>query len=178
MKKIILISGSSYGVGKDTFATMLKSECEAKHLRAQVMHFGDWVKDSLARYYNWDGKKDEKGRALLQRFATDQVRKHDWDYWAEVTYRLASAIQEDWDVLLIPDMRFPNEYECGTRFFNPHDMLTVKIERESTTDSINRNHISEHAVESFPYDIIIDNNGTLDELNEKAIKLLDKITKV
>lgn len=176
MNKIVLISGSSYGAGKDTLAAMMAEECKNKGLRPRIMHFGDWVKDAAVRYYNWDGQKDEAGRHLLQYFATDQVRKHDWDYWAEVTYRLAAATESDWDVLLVPDMRFPNEYECGTKFFNPRDITAVRVERNfGEVNSANRQHISEHAMHDFTYDYVIDNNASLEELNAKATKLLDKI---
>lgn len=175
MNKVILISGSSFGVGKDTLGQMLAKECEKKNLRPRIMHFGDWVKDAAMRYYGWDGKKDDAGRYLLQHFATEQVRNYDWNYWAEVTYRLAAATKDDWDVLFVPDMRFPNEYECGTKIFNPQDMVTIKVVRELETNGANRNHISEHSMDEFQYSYTVDNNGTIDELEKKAGKLLDNI---
>lgn len=176
MQKIILISGSSYGAGKDTLADFIAEECKTKGLRPRIMRFGDWVKDALVRYYNWNGQKDEEGRKLLQYFATDEVRTADEDYWADVLCRLAKATKNDWDVLLVPDLRFPNEYFIATKYFNPRDISVVRVDRKTAdNDSANRQHVSEHSMAKFTFDIIINNDGTLEELKNKATKLLDEI---
>lgn len=174
-KSIIMVSGSSFGAGKDTLAAILKKKYEEKGLKVRTVAFADWVRDSLKRYYNWDGQKDAAGRTLMQTYATDTVRATDENYWADVTARLALATVHDWDILIVTDMRFPNEYTVMTKYFNINAISTVRVDRGEVVRDGNREHISEHSLERFGFDYIIDNNGTLEDLEKKVGKLFEAL---
>ena len=110
--KIICISGKARH-GKDTLAAIIKDEliaAGAKNVR--IEKYGDLVKFIVTNWCDWNGKKDEAGRSLLQRVGTDIVRKQNPDYWVDFVVEVAKLFSgTEWgcDYLLIPDTRFPNE---------------------------------------------------------------------
>lgn len=69
--KIVCISGKAQH-GKDTTAKLLEEILEAQGNRVLIAHYGDLVKYVCKTFFGWDGKKDEKGRTLLQRVGTDK----------------------------------------------------------------------------------------------------------
>lgn len=176
MKKIIMISGSSFGAGKDTVGEMLEKKYTAAGKRVRHMAFADWVRMSLKMYYGWNGLKDDNGRALMQHYATDEVRFADPDYWAEVVARLAAATKEDWDVLIITDFRFPNEYTVMTKYFEFSEIYTIRVDREEIISKKHREHVSEHSLENFGYDVILNNSGTLEDLENNVNCLFKELS--
>ena len=112
--KIIMISGKA-GSGKDTIANFFRDKLVARKKRVLIMHFADLVKYYATQYFNWNGKKDENGRGLLQEIGTTVMRGRYPDYWAEIIGKFIDAytIPEHsfFDYILIPDWRFINEYE-------------------------------------------------------------------
>ena len=66
---IIGISGKAES-GKSTFASILKKELEKRDKKVLLINYGDFVKFVAKQYYNWNGNKDEIGRALLQKVGT------------------------------------------------------------------------------------------------------------
>ena len=108
--KIVCISGKAQH-GKDTTAKLLEETLEAQGNRVLIAHYGDLVKYVCKTFFGWDGKKDEKGRTLLQRVGTDKIRAVSPDYWVDFIVSILDIFCDEWDYVLIPDTRFPNEYE-------------------------------------------------------------------
>jgi len=166
--KAICVSGKA-GSGKDTFARMLRHRLENAKESVVTTHFGDAVKMIAKNIYDWDGKKDEDGRALLQFIGTDLVRKQEPDFWAEFVARSIKLLSDDgnWDYVLIPDWRFPNEAEVLERF--GIDVVTVRVvstkNRRFMTNA-QLDHESENALDgynAFDYIVINDDLGELHE---------------
>lgn len=170
--KVVLINGP-YGAGKDTFGNILQEQCFGLG-RQRVLHinFADWVKDACRRYLNWNGDKTtEAGRSLLQYFATDLVRTNDPDYWGDVVARLCWAVRNEYDLVIVADFRFPNEYDCFLKLFSPEDILTIHIDRDMPADKETRHHISENSLKDFVFDYYIDNNGPISNLEDSAVEI-------
>ena len=108
--KIVCISGKAQH-GKDTTAKLLEEILEAQGNRVLIAHYGDLVKYVCKTFFGWDGKKDEKGRTLLQRVGTDKIRAVSPDYWVDFIVSILDIFCDEWDYVLIPDTRFSNEYE-------------------------------------------------------------------
>lgn len=179
--KIILISGKSAS-GKDQFGEYVKQILEQNNKRVLTIHFGDPVKFFLTKYYNWNGKKDAPGRALLQHLGTDTVRKKYPTYWGEIIAKFISATDADWDYVLIPDWRFVNEMKEIKKYNK--NVLTVRINRLNEDGSFNvnplfteeqLNHISECELDDFYCDWLIDNSGSLVDLASQAINFVKEI---
>ena len=163
--KVILISGKAEA-GKDSTFDILNRLIpdEFKKIR---MAYGDYVKETAKQLWGWDGKKDEKGRALLQWWGTEYVRARYPDFWVETVVRLARVIKDEVNYLVITDVRFPNEITAWNK--NEFDVVTVRVERpghENALTEEQRNHISETALDNWPFDITL-KAKTLTELSRE-----------
>lgn len=176
--KAILISGKA-GHGKDSLAQLIKEELENKGESVLIIKFGDPVKFFARQYYNWDGKKDTTGRGLLQYIGTEMMRTYDEFYWGHMIAEFIAA-NKDFTYALIPDWRFVSEEIAISQ--NIENYHTIRIERPNyinpnmTKEQLN--HISETELDSASFDYIIYNNGTLEDLREKAKIALDFIEKL
>lgn len=174
MKKIILISGKM-GHGKDTFANFLKEHLEKLNKKICILHYGDYLKYCLSQYYNWNGKKDQAGRSLLQHFGTEVVRAKDPDFWVNTIINLINVLYDEWDYFLIPDTRMENEIELIKEAFQGK-VSTVRIERYNgdfsrylnpTFSPEQHTHISETALDNYYFDYYIE-NFTLSEFKKAS----------
>lgn len=180
MNGTIIISGKS-GSGKDMFAQFLKEELAKHGKKALVIHYADAVKWFCRDFLDWDGKKDEVGRTLLQMVGTDIVRKIHPNFWTGIVVGLIQAFEptSNFDIAIVPDARFPNEVDISLSSLK--NCVSVRIERKNAdgTDWINplltedqRNHASETSLDCFAFDYIIHNDEGLDLLRESAHTLL------
>lgn len=176
--KIILISGKA-GHGKTTFADFLEEEL---FLKGEVLRiaFGDLLKDMCRRYFDWDGKKDEKGRTLLQYVGTELVRERDEDFWTDYVMRFVAVMRPDF--VIVDDWRFIEEIERFSQFFS--DITTMRVERYDEYPSVPyRNpamtqeqlkHSSETELQNYTCKYVITNVG-IDSLREAAEALAKEI---
>lgn len=179
--KVIMISGKS-GSGKDQTAAFIANELNQNNKRALVIHFGDLVKYFAGMYMGYEGKKDEFDRSLLQKLGTEIVRKKFPNYWAEIVAKFISAIEDDYDYAIIPDLRFMNEFLTVKKYNK--NVITIRINRfnEDGTQYFNpemteeqRTHISECELDDYCCDWYINNDGTLDELQNTVNQLIREI---
>ncbi len=180
MKGIILISGHAQN-GKDTCANFMREYLEARGCKVQIMHYADELKFICKQYFGWDGNKDDAGRHILQYIGTDVVRKQDPDFWVDRLTSLIAMFWNEWDYVIVPDTRFPNEV------WRPRSLTDncwhVRVERtnfESPLTAEQRQHPSETALDYPGYhipDFKIENAGTLKDLRESTIEFLRRITK-
>lgn len=155
MRKIILINGKKRA-GKDYIANILKEKLG----NCEIMHYADALKQiisetfeiSLEELDNYKNKNVEiifnnrktTFRRILQCFATEAIKpvfgNNIWKRIVLKNMENSSAVY-----IIIPDFRFPEEYIEGS--------YTVKVLGGEQLDS----HISEHALNNFKFDYIIDN---------------------
>ena len=183
MKATIILSGKS-GSGKDMVAQFMKEALEKHNQKALVIHFADAVKWFCRDFLNWDGKKDEIGRTLLQTVGTDIVRAKHPNFWTGIVVGLIQAYEpyKDFDVAIIPDARFENEVNIALQSLK--NCVDVRIERKNSDGSpwINplltedqRNHPSETSLDNFAFDYILHNDEGLDLLRESATTILEDL---
>lgn len=173
---IILISGKAQH-GKDSVAKMLKQKYEQQNKKVLIAHYGDLVKFVCEKYFNWDGKKDEAGRTLLQWIGTDIVRSVNPNYWVDFVKGMLSMFKGEWDYVLIPDCRFKNEMQWDEEW----NTITVRINRINFNSPLTleqQNHPSETELDDYNFDYVIDCESGLDKLEfevEKFIKWLEEL---
>ncbi|MDR2648525.1 MAG: hypothetical protein LBB94_02245 [Clostridiales bacterium] len=153
MMKVILISGKAQH-GKTSTADILEKHMKRAGYRILQINYADYVKFVCAKYYGWDGRKDERGRHILQYVGTDIFRERDKNFWVDTVVRFARAAWPDYDFILIADWRFPNEY---TRWAenNINDVCKVRVYRpgfDNGLTSEQKDHPSETALDHFPMD--------------------------
>lgn len=143
--------------GKDTFANALLGTGQWTRVA-----FADPLKD-VALSVGWDGQKDDGGRKFLQDLGVG-VRKHLFtDLWVQK----AEEIIDQLDLpVVITDARFPNELEMIRR----RGGILIWIARPGV-GPINA-HASEHSVHPGDCDYVVQNTGTISEMQEMAPELV------
>ena len=177
------------GSGKDTVAERLvnehgyKRDSFAKSLKDAVASMFNWDRDLLegrgqsSRHWReqpdkfWSERfgREVSPRLILQEFGTEVMRGQMYDgIWVDSCLGRYKG-----ENTVISDTRFPNEIkrikDCGgvillvKRFKDP-DWFTSYVEGNIEPNGI---HSSEYMWAKSEFDYVIENNGSLEELNEK-----------
>lgn len=172
--KVVLISGKAQN-GKDTTANIMKRLLEADGEKVLIAHYGDLVKYICKQFFDWDGNKDEKGRTLLQYVGTDVIRAKNPDYWVNFIIGVLKMFDNEWDFVLIPDARFPNEVDFVKHEF---DALHLRVIRENFTSPLTpeqQAHPSETSLDDVTPDYTVINDGTIEDLKAKLSTLVTQL---
>lgn len=178
MKKIILISGKAEN-GKTTAANFIKKVLENKGQKVIITQYAYYLKDLATRYCGWDGKKDNKGRTLLQNLGTNIIRNNLNKPNFHVS-RICEDIEigQDYiDFVIIDDARFPNEIYYPKALFG-NKVISLRINRteedsyipyKSSLSLEQKKHISETALDNFDFDfeITASNKNVLEQKLER-----------
>ena len=169
--KYFIINGRPRS-GKDTFVNFCLEELGAF---GKLISTVDFVKEIAARC-GWDTTKTPKNRKFLSDL------KDLLTNWGDIPYK--KTLQEIdmfkfdldyWDVsdkgVVFIMCREPKEIERFERELNAKSVL---IRRASVEFEQQSNH-ADSEVLNHKYDYIIENNGTVDELKEKAKEFLKKL---
>jgi len=185
------------GSGKDTVAERLvnehgyKRDSFAKSLKDAVASMFNWDRDMLegrgesSRHWReqpdkfWSERfgREVSPRTILQQFGTEVMRGQMYDgIWVDSCIGRYKG-----ENTVISDTRFPNEIkrikECGgiillvKRFQDP-DWFTSYVEGNIEPKGI---HSSEYAWAKEEFDFTIENNGSLEELNEKVDSFIHRL---
>ena len=168
--KIVMI-GHRARMGKDTFAKMLKGQFENSGMSAEIASFATPIKEIMAEALGVSVevlevmKNDsEYYRGILQRFGSGKMKEFFGDdVWRSLMLQEIEGFREkSVDVVIIPDFRFPSEFIHGATTIN-----VVKYHPDEPP-IFEGMHISETAMDVYDYFIVVDNCGTLDELEDEA----------
>ena len=172
--RVILISGSAR-FGKDSAAFIMKELLEKQKKKVLIIHYADNLKLFAKNYFGWSGQKDQKGRELLQWLGTDVVRKNYEDTWVDMIVALLKGIKTLYDYVIIPDVRFPNEID---KMCDNFDCITIRIIRPNFDNGLTdeqKKHPSETALDNYPMEYELINDGDLEKLLETTKTFLKNI---
>lgn len=168
-KQIFIINGSG-GVGKDTFVELVSVELNDKLKRFHtVVNFSsvDRVKE-IAKEIGWDGRKTEKDRKFLS-----DLKSLTRDYcdmpFQSMKNKIKEFLESEEGQVLFLHIREPEEIK---RVVDEFGAKTILIVRDSVTQITS--NTSDKNVFDYHYDFIVDNNGTIEELQEKAKQFVNK----
>lgn len=165
---VICITGKAQH-GKDTLAGFLLDTLESRGKRVLITHYGDLLKYVCWSFFGWDGKKDEAGRSLLQYVGTEKIRAKKPDFWVNFIRDILSMFPNEWDTVIIPDCRYPNE--CDMLRDLEYGVSVIRVIRDgfvSPLTEAQQAHPSETSMDGYQTDYTIHNDGTLDDLRKKA----------
>jgi hypothetical protein len=137
------------------------------HKWEQGLQAHDWVRLSkLIDAVGWETAKDRvpEVRRILQRLGTESIRAIDPDFWIRAGVTQIDAIDGD---VVVTDVRYPNEAEAIRALGG----ILVRIQRPDLP-SDGDPHPSESALDDYPVDWIVDNSGTVGDLQRAADDLV------
>ena len=169
--KIIAFTGK-YQSGKTTIANFIINY----YTNVIKLSFAEPVKKIATEQFGWNGEKDTKGRKLLQLIGTDVGREYNPNIWVEkMEINLKNEIyleeckNQDYDtIVVIDDARFDNEAELIKKW----NSIIIEIIRPGYNGD---NHKSEQGINKKYIDYTIDNAGSLDELKNKIITIINSL---
>lgn len=151
------------GSGKDAVASVLMRDLPPGSEFTRIA-FADELKN-VARGLGWDGRKDDDGRRLLQNLGV-AVRDCLGDsLWIDAALEGYNGDEH----AVITDVRFANEM----REIRGMGGEIWRVDRPGV-GPVN-DHVSEHEWTAGPFDRVIANDGTLDDLREKVLEALEPL---
>lgn len=164
MSKLFIVNGKGKS-GKDTFETMVADIAFKDDKSTCIGSTIDLIKE-LAKGFGYKGEKTPKDRKMLCELKRIMTEYNDspYSYISQVIWHE----QQTADIIFI-DCREPMEI---ARFVKDFNAITVLVKRDITEFYGNT---ADDNVDNYKnYDIIIDNDGSLEDLRQKAIKFYKK----
>lgn len=180
---IIGLTGPA-GAGKTECAKILANLYSKDNLKAKIVPLATPLKDT-AKKIGWNGKKDEKGRKLLQLLGTEIGRNLiNKDIWVNMHEKTID--NTDADIVLVDDVRFANEASyiifreggviievTGRGYYLPKTWIGKIIRKVLHFTRIKRIHASELPInrDFLSPNTSVLNTGTLMELEREAKRI-------
>jgi hypothetical protein len=184
------ISGYSR-TGKDTFAAALvegrgfQQRSFAEPLRQMLLAQDPFVRGEirlsvLIKLIGWEEAKDfyPEVRRLLQALGTEAGRKILGEsIWVDTAMREVddqlNRFENEWMTFEAPhfvfsDVRFHNEAEA----IKARGGIIIRLERDGVT-ALN-GHATETAMDDWSFDYVVQNNGTVSDLRQRAFDIVEK----
>lgn len=176
--KVIIVNGSG-GVGKDTFIHFVVTQIYFKYTDTAFKTYSiiDPIKD-LMKKIGVDLNKDEKNRKFMSDFKLLIEDYNDLPYQELIkTFEMAYSYSDN--SVFIAVMREPKDI---SRFitelthvygFDGKDIYTVLVCNDRVKPITS--NIADASVNDIKYNVVIDNNGTYEELRNKAKEFVDYV---
>jgi len=193
---LIGLSGKARS-GKDTLGDYLVNILASKDEQYTLMAYADELKRKVAEDFNLSNEQlygdlkeapdnrygKESGRfssnpveafwsprEILQFMGTDVYRAIDDNFWVRKLFDKIDKM--NYSNVIVTDLRLPNEVEA----INDRDGIHIRVIRPGDNKINGQQHISETALDDTKADIVVYNEGTLEDLYDTAIVSLRIIT--
>lgn len=174
IKQVFIINGSG-GVGKDTFIEMIptfefidKNENSTvwfKNLEIRNYSSVSKVKE-IAKIIGWNGEKTERDRKFLSDLKLLTTEYNDMPLNDMKKYTRSFMNSADINRILFLHIREPEEIAKAVNEFKEYNVKTILVRRDSIKHITS--NMADENVYNYNYDIVINNNSTLEELRKKA----------
>lgn len=155
--KIFILNGQG-GAGKDTFKQLVAEELGDKGTVGTTSMIA--YTKQVAEKFGWCGDKELKDRKMLSQLK-DLLTE--WDDSPFVsTCIMAKQMEKDGVTCCFIDAREPEDIKRLQEKFNCQSILIIRGEKK------NYGNHADDLVFSIPYDIQINNSGTLEDLRRSA----------
>ena len=183
IKNIVSMTGLK-GSGKDTFAKKFTENGYENvklsgALKVMLRSFFEYCGESREDIDRWlEGSTQDReepiaclggksARHAMQTLGTEWGRECiDGDIWIRATEARIGAL----DKAIITDMRFPNEAELCAEI-GAH---RIRVERPSRRSNVDL-HESESHIQGLEVDDVVINDGTIEDLENKAERLMEEL---
>ena len=161
-KNIVIINGTG-GAGKDTFVSFCSEITRVLNVSAV-----DKVKEAAQILVGWNGEKDEVSRKLLV-----DLKQLSVDYNDAPTKYIVSKSEEfknSDDELMFVHIREAKDIDKSKELLNAKTLLITNPRVKLITSND-----SDGKVNEYEYDYYIVNDGTLEDLKNKAVKFVEEL---
>lgn len=167
-KNIVIINGSAT-FGKNTFVKQM-SEMVAVDYISSI----DKYKEIATKYFTYNEyDKNDNVRSFLSELKALAIKYFNQPYKDTVTAINDFLESDSPSEILFIDIREPDEIEKIVNVFKSQDIVTLLI--NNPNKECNTSNTSDENVFDYPYDWIIENDGTIEDLKFKAIKFYNEI---
>ena len=167
-KKIIVVSGKQFS-GKDTLAKfMLEFLPDYKRIG-----IADAIKMEYGRRNSLTVEEIEKNKPI---YREDLINLGNWGRSQNPDYWLNKIIDYEGNVI-VPDIRLPHELDK----FRANGAIAIRVEAPRDNRALRGNLVKEDDPTEMSldgisdWDYVVKNDGTLDELREKAEKIVAEL---
>lgn len=186
------VRGSGPGAGKDAAADIICEALTARGFAPRREQFATPLREcvealtgvAVAESQTSGGKNrrlpgwDMSVGQMMQRLGTDAIRNHlRSDAWVLALFRRFGETE----TVVISDVRFPNEVEAVRR----RQGVVINIIRPSAARGAggqtaalagrDPDHVSERALDGTEADHVVTNDGTLEDLRDRVLALVDRL---
>lgn len=170
--KIYVIAGKARQ-GKTTIANMINKYCQGNDMKSINLAFAHQIKEYAKKITDWDGRDETKPRELLQQLGTDLIRQEiDNEFFINRVIEDIKVYSYFFDVVTIDDARFDLEINrIKENFSNATIIKVIRPDSDNILGNLSSHATEKGLTDDSLYDIIIENDGTLKDLEEK-IKLI------
>jgi guanylate kinase len=163
MKKQIIVINGSGGVGKDTFVDYCR-------IYANILNISsvDKIKEA-ARILGWNGGKTESDRKFLSDLKLLSSEYNDYSYQYIKSHIDKFKMDKSLGTIFI-HVREPEEIERIKQEFGAITLLIVNPNKQEI-----KTNMADANVMNYKYDYVIVNDGTLEDLENRAIEFIKHI---
>lgn len=192
MFKVLAITGkaqSGKSTAREILRKLVKKRYGDKDWHVEWTPFAGKLKEIAFDLFRWDGDKElyypmegtdeelikpipDAGRQLLINIG-QVMRSIRPAVWAEYIYNLIRERVDDRlknTIYVVDDLRFKNELDVMNRFGK--DFVLIKIHRNEQLDIDDISEKDLDDLDENKYNLIIDNNGTEEDLEKEIAKIL------
>lgn len=161
-KQIIIINGTG-GSGKDTFVDFCSKFSSVTNISSV-----DKVKEAAKVLVNWNGEKDEKSRKLLADLKNISIEYN--NYPTQYIEKKYEEFKNSDSKYLFVHIREIDEIKKIKKLLKAKTLLILNPRVALITSNA-----SDGNVLNYNYDFIIQNDGTLEDLQQKAKKFVESM---
>ena len=127
---IYCISGKA-GSGKSTVGAIIEREYQKLELKTITSPYTKYLKQYIGTITGVNVTEENKPRELLQKLSSDLIKKrlNNKDFFIRRQVEDIEFYSYFFDVIIIPDVRFPNEIEILKEKFP--NVVSIRVERQN-----------------------------------------------
>ena len=175
--KIYIVCGKARH-GKDTIGEIIENYYNSNNKKIIHLSYGSYIKEYAKKISNWDGNDETKPRELLQELGTEVIRKQiDELFFINRIMDDIKVYSYFFDAVVITDGRFKKEVDIPKTTFK--NVVAIHVNRPNFDNGLTleqKQHLTEIDLDDYKkYDYNIENCGTIGDLEEKVIKIIEEV---
>ena len=168
------------GSGKSLAAKYLYKEYTKKNYKVIISPYTKYLKKYIYEITGQKVTEKNKPRTLLQKLSSELIKERLGykDFFINRQIEDIAIYKYFFDIIIIPDVRFPKEIEVLQDNFN--NVISIEIKRENYDNGLTKNEkndITETSLDDYHnFDFILDNQGN-QNLKNDIINIIENIGK-